>query len=247
MSEDGMEQIVVSLCEQSGNMVRPWAERGFECYAVDLENDGSTEQAGGGVIHYIEADVRDWEPPTDDVRIGFAFPPCTDLAVSGARWMQDKGLYALADAIELVAACQETLSELGCPWMLENPVSTLSTYWREPDYKFDPFQYDGYTDEDEAYTKETWLWTGGGFTMPRPMGADRDEADDRIHAMPPSEERSTKRAETPTGFATAVYLAHEREGYARLSTEQATLNAVADGGNSLTDTTDNDRSSGGAE
>lgn len=239
---DDTDRIVVSLCDRSGNMVRPWAKAGFECYAVDLKNDNSTEEIGDGTIHYVQADVREWEIPTDEVRIGFGFPPCTDLAVSEARWFQDKGLYALAEAIEKVAACQETLDTLDCPWMLENPVSTLSTYWREPDYKFDPFQYDGYTDEDEAYTKETWLWTGGGFTMPRPLGGSRLEADDRIHTIPPSEERSVKRAETPTGFATAVYLAHEGEGYARLSTEQATLNALTDGGNSLSSSADSERS-----
>lgn len=217
--------VVVSLCARSGNMVRPWAGGGYECYAVDLENDGSTEQVGDGSIRYVQADVREWEPPDAPVRIGFAFPPCTDLAVSGARWFRDKGLYALADAIELVAACHDLLTGFGSPWMLENPVSTLSTYWREPDYKFDPCQFDGYTDRDEAYTKETWLWTGGGFRMPKADGVAKEDADDRMHAMPPSDDRAERRAETPTGFARAVYLANEKDGYAVPGSgqEQATV------------------------
>jgi len=232
-------EIVISLCEQSGNMVRPWARAGYECYAVDLKNDDSSEHVGDGVIHYVQADVREWEPPAGDVRIGFGFPPCTDLAVSGARWFSEKGLYALADAIELVAACEETLTEIGAPWMIENPKSTLSTHWREPDYRFDPYQYDSYTDRDEAYTKDTWLWTGGGFRMPRTDGVARDDADDRIHKMPPSEDRSEKRSETPHGFARAVFLAHEEDGYARAGTgtEQQTLVAATDGGE-RTDTTE---------
>ena len=223
-----MADIVVSLCDQTGNMVEPWAAAGYDCFAVDLKNDGTDEKVGDGCIHFVDADVRDWSPPEDDARIGFAFPPCTDLAVSGARWFQEKGLYALADAIELVAACQETLAELDCPYLIENPKSTLSTHWRSPDYKFDPYEYDSYTDSDDAYTKETWLWTGGGFAMPITDGVDKSEADDRIHKMPPSDDRSERRAETPTGFARAVYLSHERDGYTKAGSgiKQQTLSTL---------------------
>lgn len=211
---------VLSLCDRSGNMVRPWAEAGYRCIAVDLNQpDPRTETVGDGTIEFVQADVQDYEPPDGEYRIGFAFPPCTDLAVSGARWFQDKGLSALADAIGTVAACEEMLTELGCPWMLENPVSTLSTHWRSPDYKFDPFEFQGYTDADEAYTKETWLWTGGQFWMPVPdSDVDRADADDRIHTMSPGDDRGDKRAATPTGFARAVVLANEEpELYARVN------------------------------
>jgi len=225
----GEDQIVVSLCDHTGNMVRPWAEAGFECYAVDLKNDGPAEQVGNGVIHYIESDIREWEPPTDTVRIGFGFPPCTHLAISGAKHFKDKGLSALAESIELVAACRDTLADLDCPWMVENPMSTLSTYWRSPDYKFDPYEFDGYTERNERYTKETWLWTGGAFHMPKTDGVDRSEADDRIHKMGPSDDRSEKRAETPTGFARAVYLAHEYDDYTRANSGTKQL-PLTDGG-----------------
>lgn len=222
-------QLVLSLCDRSGNMVRPWARAGYRCIAVDLKNDGTIEQAGDGRIEYISADVREYEPPAGDYRIGFAFPPCTDLAVSGARWFKEKGLMALAEAIEQVAACQETLDELDAPWMLENPKSTLSTHWRSPDYRFDPYEYDGYTDADEAYTKDTWLWTADGFRMPAPDGVERDAADDRIHKMPPGDDRAEKRSETPTGFAEAVYHVHERgaDAIAESTSTQADLSEVA--------------------
>jgi len=226
-----MNEIVVSLCDRSGNMVKPWAAGGgYECHAVDLHAEERTRSVGDGVIHHVQADVREWEPPADDVRIGFGFPPCTDLAVSGARWFSEKGLSALAEAIELVAACRDTLDELACPWMLENPKSTLSTHWRSPDYRFHPYEFDGYTGRNERYTKDTWLWTGGGFRMPRIDGVREHEADDRIHKMPPSKDRSEKRSKTPTGFARAVFLAHEQpEEYAvpGTGTEQVTL---GDGG-----------------
>jgi hypothetical protein len=199
-------------------MLQPWANAGYRCYAVDIENNDTTETVGNGTISYIKADVGEWERPDEPARIGFAFPPCTDLAVSGARWFQEKGLSALADAIQTVADCRQILTDLDCPWMIENPVSTLSTHWREPDYKFDPYQYDGYTSLDERYTKETWLWTGGGFKMPKTDGVGREDADDRIHKMAPSTDRNQRRAKTPTGFAQAVYLAHEEDRYARTGT-----------------------------
>lgn len=221
---------VLSLCDRTGNMVRPWAKAGYICYAVDVQHEGVTvEEVGAGAIIYVEADVREFSPPEVDYAVGFGFPPCTDLAVSGARWFQEKGLRTLADAIDLVGATHETLAELNAPWMIENPVSTLSTHWREPDHSFDPYEYTGYTDRDESYTKETWLWTGGGFRMPVTDGVSESEADDRIHKMPPSEERSDKRAETPNGFARAVFLAHhDPETYARAGTgnEQATIQDV---------------------
>lgn len=203
---------VLSLCDRSGNMVRPWADAGHDCLAVDLHQDNErVETVGYGSITYVQADVREYEPPAGEYVAAFAFPPCTDLAVSGARWLSEKGLSALAEAIEIVAACKRIVEALDCPWMIEHPVSTLSTHWREPDYRFDPFEFQGYTSRDESYTKKTCLWTGGGFQMPRPDpdGLERQDADDRIHKMPPGEERAEKRSETPTGFARAVLLAHD--------------------------------------
>lgn len=226
VSPDGDAMHVLSLCDRTGNMGQPWAEAGHICIAVDLAHDGvSVEQVGSGCIVYVESDVRDYDPPAVEYAAAFAFPPCTDLAVSGARWFKEKGLSALAEAIEQVAVCQETLESLDCPWMLENPKSTLSTHWRKPDYAFDPYEYAHYTGRDECYSKETWLWTGNGFRMPVTDGVDATRADDRIHKMGPSKHRSEKRSETPMGFARAVYLAHkEPEQYARDGTGQEQVN-----------------------
>jgi len=231
MSEqESRTKYVLSLCDRTGNMVRPWARAGYICFAVDTAHDGhQVEQVGDGAIRYIESDVREFTPPDVDYAAAFAFAPCTDLAVSGAAWFKQKGLRRLADAIDIVGACHEILTDTNGPWMLENPVSTLSTYWREPDYRFDPYEYTGYVDRDESYTKETWLWTGHGFRMPVTDGVSSDQADNRIHTMPPSEDRSERRAETPRGFARAVFLAHQDpETYARSGTghEQPELTDV---------------------
>lgn len=204
--------VVLSLYDYSGNMVRPWAEVGYECIAVDVKHEGEerTEEVGSGSIEFVSADITDWLPPRREYAFVAAFPPCDNLAVSGARWFKQKGLDGLHTGVECVMAAREIAdwADPNCGWMIENPVSTLSSYWRDPDYTFDPYEYDEYTSEDERYTKKTCLWTGDGFSMPEPSGLDESEADDRIHKMPPSEDRAEKRAETPMGFARAVFQAN---------------------------------------
>jgi hypothetical protein len=199
------EGIVLSLFDYSGNFVQPWAEAGYDCVCVDVKHEGDQRVVGVGNSHieYISADITDWIPPREDYAFVAAFPPCTNLAVSGARWFKDKGLDGLTEGIQNVEAAREICEWADAPWFIENPVSTLSTYWREPDFTFHPYEFDEYTDEDEAYSKKTCLWTGAGFVMPDVHGV--EEYDDRIHRMPPSEDRSEKRSETPRGFSNAVY------------------------------------------
>ena len=185
---------VLSLCERTGNMVRPWADAGFECICVDIQHEGDVTE---GNIRFIGADVLEWMPPPRRYAIAFAAPPCTDLAVSGARWFQEKGLEAAQQAFAMVNACRRILEWSEAPWMLENPVSTLSTYWRRPDYLFDPCDYGGYLDSGgEGYTKKTCLWTGGGFVMPGKKPVASHEGS-KMHRMAPAPDRADQRSVTP--------------------------------------------------
>ena len=198
---------VLSLYDYTGNILKPWVEAGYTGYAVDIKHNGKTkEEIGQGTLYKIEADVTDFLPPLTVYDMVFAFPPCTNLAVSGARWFKDKGLDGLSDAIENVEYARRIAEWSNAPWVIENPVSTLSTYWREPDYTFHPYEYDGYTEDNEAYSKKTCLWTSDSFQMPDTKAT--EEYDDRIHQMPPSEDRSEKRSVTPMGFARAVFRAN---------------------------------------
>lgn len=202
--------IVLSLCDRTGKMVEPWAARGFECWCIDLQHEPGYNRAGN--IIYVGADLRKWQLPVGNgVRycIGFGFPPCTHLAASGARWFKGKGLRALSEAIELVARCAEILDEAGCPWMIENPIGSLGTYWRQPDSRFDPCDYAGYlADPDpDAYTKRTCLWVGNGFNVPLPRPVFPVHGS-KMHLLPPSDDRANLRSETPGGFAQAVFEAN---------------------------------------
>lgn len=131
-----MKEVVISLFDHTGNMVRPWAESGYECWCVDLQNDSARTEKN---IRYIRSDIMLWSIPAETKAIiMFAFPPCTDLAVSGARWWRGKGLSALSKAIGLVGRAAELCNDSGAPWMLENPIGCLSSHWRKPDAQFDP-------------------------------------------------------------------------------------------------------------
>jgi hypothetical protein len=198
---------MLSLCDYTGVMAQPWAEAGYECYCVDLQHDRVSTKDG---VTYIAADILDFIPAIGEYAFVAAFPPCTDLAVSGARWFRDKGLSGLIGALQLVERCRQICEWSGAPWMLENPVSTISTYWRKPDHSFHPHDFTGFC-LDDNYTKKTCLWTGGGFVMPEPNRADLPPPDDRIHKAPPSEERANFRSATPAGFARAVFEANHKQ------------------------------------
>lgn len=197
------QPIVVSLFDYTGNMVRPWADAGFLCYCVDLRHPAG-EDREGNIVH-VGADIREWLPPYGPVKILFAFPPCTHVAVSGARWFKDKGLGALIESLELFYAAIRLAEWTKAPYMIENPVSTVSTYWRKPDYTFDPCDYGGYlSPPGDSYTKKTCLWTGNGFVMPAPRRVLPIEGS-KMHTMPPTAQRAILRSETPEGFAQAVF------------------------------------------
>jgi hypothetical protein len=210
---------VLSLCDRTGNMVRPWAEAGFRCFCVDIQHPAGWTDLAPGVVA-IGADVLadsfpGWVRADLTPLIAFAFPPCTHLAGSGARWFVTKGLPPLIEALQIVDRCREVCEAAGCPWLIENPVGRLSTCWRKPDYTFDPCDFGGYlTPEGDHYTKKTCLWTGGGFVMPRPRPVMPIEGS-KIHLLPPSPDRANLRSETPMGFARAVFEANRHLAEAR--------------------------------
>jgi len=192
--------IVYSLCDYTGNMVKPWADAGYECVCFDTQHSIRADRAEGNIT-YRYADVRSMTPDDiPDALMIFAFPPCTHLAVSGARDFEKKGLRQFIDGLEIVESCRLLCQYSGAPWMLENPVSRLSSAWRKPDHYFHPWQY------GDGYTKKTCLWTGGGFVMPEPTTKEKpDNCDERIWKMPPSADRANLRSATPMGFACAVF------------------------------------------
>ena len=198
--------IVLSCFDYTGNMARPWADAGYACYCVDLRH-GPGERREGNIV-FVGADMFDWLPPCAPIAFAAFFPPCTPVAASGARWFKDKGLGGLVDSLRLFHAAVR-LAEWSCaPYLIENPVSTISTYWRKPDYTFNPCDYAGYPGGgNDLYTKKTCLWVGGGFVMPKPKPLAPVQGS-KMRNLPDSANRAALRSETPKGFAQAVFEAN---------------------------------------
>lgn len=192
--------IVISCFDKSTNMVKPWADSGYKCYCVDIQHPKG--QSRDGNIIKVGADMLQWLPPREPIAAAFFFPPCTDVAVSGARWFKDKGIGSLIQALRLFEISVKIAEWSGAPYAIENPVSTVSTYWRKPDYTFDPCDY------GDPYTKKTCLWVGGGFVMP-PKNRVEPVLGSKMHLMPPAADRADKRSETPMGFAHAVFQSNQ--------------------------------------
>lgn len=193
----------LGLYEKTGVMARPWAEAGYDCLCVDIQADPGVRDG----IEFVRADITTYMPPNGEYAFVAAFPPCTHLAGSGARWWRSKGFAALAEAAVLFARAEQIAEWCGCPYFIENPVGRMSSV-HKPDSLFDPCDYGGYLDPPgDAYTKKTCLWTGGGFVMPDPRPVFPTEGS-RMHLLPPSPDRADLRSVTPEGFARAVFEAN---------------------------------------
>ena len=193
----------LGLYEKSGVLAREFVKRGYKAMCVDLDAEPG-ERDG---VTYVKSNMMDFIPPRYVIEEGVAFvaafPPCDHLAVSGARWFAGKGLGALAQSVELFGKAAFWAEYFDAPYMIENPVSTISTYWRKPDHIFHPWQFSG-LNADDCYTKKTCLWTGNGFVMPELDHPADVVPDDRIHKAAPGPERASFRSRTPQGFSIAV-------------------------------------------
>lgn len=202
---------VISLCDNTGNMVKPWADAGYECWCIDIQHSirkDRTEHVGRGAINYVWGDVRTYRRPTRQTPTFVIIQtPCTHTAVSGARDFAKKGGMMLRDSLEMFEAGRQIADWSGAPWCQEQPVTMLASipHIGRPDYYFHPWQYAGLC-EDDNYTKKTCIWGGNGFVMPAPCPAPRlGPPDNRIHFASPSDDRGGVRSAAPMGWSRAVF------------------------------------------
>jgi site-specific DNA-cytosine methylase len=177
---------VLVACEFSGVVRRAFRALGHQAHSCDLLPSDPPAPFG----HHIMGDVREFLDEGWDLMI--AHPPCTHLAVSGARWFKDKQREQ-AEALEFV----QTL--LGAPIQriaLENPVSVISSRIRKPDQVIQPWQF------GHGETKATCLWLKNLPKLTPTSVVDGREA--RVHRMPPSADRWKLRSVTYEGIAQAM-------------------------------------------
>lgn len=200
---------VISLCDKTGNIVAPWADAGFDCWCFDIGHPIRVPRHVGN-IHYVWGDVRTLRRPVrGPIAIVFAFPPCTDVAISGARDFETKGGMILRDALEIFEACRQVCEWSDAPYMIENPVTYFASipHIGKPQHYFHPCHFTRFA-FGENYSKKTCLWTGNGFVMPDPSQADLDAPDARILLASEGEGRADFRSATSIGFSRAVFAAN---------------------------------------
>jgi site-specific DNA-cytosine methylase len=174
---------VLIACEFSGTVRDAFLARGHDAISCDLL---PTESPGP---HY-QGDVMDIINDGFDLMI--AHPPCTHLAVSGARWFKDK-LTEQAEALEFV---RKLLSAPIPRIALENPISIISSRIRKPDQIIQPWQF------GHGETKATCLWLKNLPLLTPTNIVEGREA--KVHKMPPGPDRWKLRSKTYAGIGKAM-------------------------------------------
>ena len=183
---------VLIACEYSGVVRDAFLRLGHDALSCDLLE---TESPGP---HY-RGDVRDLLDQGWDLMI--AHPPCTHLAVSGARWFKDKQVEQ-AEALEFVW----TLMEAPIPRIaLENPVGIISSVIRKPDQIIQPWQF------GHPEAKKTCLWLKD-LPLLRPTnildlpscGHWNNQTPSGQNKLGPSPDRAKIRSRTYEGIAEAM-------------------------------------------
>jgi len=176
---------VLVACEFSGVVREAFRAIGHDAWSCDLlpADDKSP-------FHYQCEVYKPLEEFYWDLMI--AHPPCTHLAVSGARWFKDK-VEEQKKAIEFfMSLANENIHKIA----IENPVSIMSTHYRKPDQIIQPWQF------GHGETKKTCLWLKNlPLLKPTKIAEGREQ---RIYKMPPSPHRAKLRSVTYKGIAEAM-------------------------------------------
>jgi hypothetical protein len=184
---------VLVACEFSGVVRRAFRARGHEAYSCDLlpAEDGSPDHYQGDVLDIL---AGSWD-------LLIAHPPCTHLAVSGARYFHRK-------TVEQAHALAFVRLLLGAPIpriALENPVSVISTRIRKPDQIIQPWQY------GHPEAKATCLWLKDlphlkptRILAAPPSGRWANQTPSGQNKIGPSPDRWRERSRTYAGIAAAM-------------------------------------------
>jgi site-specific DNA-cytosine methylase len=184
---------VLIACEESQAVCIEFRKRGHEAYSCDI-----LPCSGGHPEWHIEDSVfhvlSSTKAPTMYWDLIIGFPPCTDLAVSGARYFAEKrkdGRQQMAILFFL------SLANSNCDKVaIENPIGIMSTHYRKPDQIIQPWQF------GHGETKATCLWLKGlPLLKPTNIVEGREQ---KIWKMPPSKDRAKIRSKTYPGIAKAM-------------------------------------------
>ena len=178
---------ILVACEYSGKVRDAFLKLGHDAMSCDLlPTDSPGPHYQGDVFDLIDGfNSAKWD-------LMIAHPPCTHLAVSGARWFKEKQSEQ-HEALQFV----RKLMDAPIPKIaIENPISIISSKIRKPDQIIQPWQY------GHGETKATCLWLKN-LPLLQPTNIVEGRSD-RIHKMPPSPDRWKLRSMTYQGIADAM-------------------------------------------
>ena len=171
-------------CEFSGIVRDAFRSQGHDAWSCDiLESErGPEHHLRGDVLRFLDLD---WD-------LAIFHPPCTHLAVSGARWFKDKQ----QEQEEALAFVQALLDATIPRIALENPVSIISSRIRKPDQIIQPWMF------SHGETKATCLWLKN---LPKLVPTNIvDGRTPRVHHASPGPDRWKERSRTLPGIAQAM-------------------------------------------
>lgn len=175
---------VLVACEFSGIVRDAFSARGHIAHSVDLL---PSERIFG--CHHV-CDARKLFSWGWDLLI--AHPPCTHLAVSGARWFPKKRKEQ-EESLQFVRDLMNAPIDRIC---IENPISIISSRIRKPDQIIQPWMF------GHGETKATCLWLKGlPLLTPTNVVEGREQ---RVFKEPPSPNRWKNRSRTLQGIADAM-------------------------------------------
>lgn len=176
---------VLIACEYSGRVRDAFKAKGHDAWSCDLLDTEVEGQHFKQNIEKILSHGIKWD-------LMIAHPPCTHLAVSGARWFKEKQQEQL-EALDFVRFLMDAQIEKIC---IENPISIISSKIRKPDQIIQPWQY------GHGETKATCLWLKG---LPK-LNATRivSGREAKVWKEPPGPDRWKNRSRTYQGIADAM-------------------------------------------
>ena len=229
-----MDKCVLFLFNSSMYAVQPWLDNGYRCVSVDwddTDHGGQRVQDTHPLLTRLSIDLSQptaYSEVMTALTARYLFPglvvsfaPCTDLSVAGAKHFKAKRekdpLFQRKAADMAILA-----SQFGCAYVVENPVSVLSTLWRKPDFITHPCDWAGYCPDGphpeapdlyppkDTYYKKTCLWSGNGFRMPPPLRMTPEHKDNPGWAKLGGKSERTKhlRSLTPRGISMAFFVAN---------------------------------------
>ncbi len=186
------EKAVLVACEESQTLTVAFRNLGVEAFSCDLEPCSGTHPEW-----HLQQDVT----PLLQEKWGIivAFPPCTHLASSGARWFEDKRTDGRQKAAIgfFMAFANSKCAHVA----IENPVGIMSTRWRKPDQIIQPWQF------GHDASKKTCLWLKGlpalVHTEIIKKGRYANQTPSGQNNLAPSKNRARLRSKTYPGIAMA--------------------------------------------